>query len=200
MESDNPILNCPYDEPVLHYATDDEGALDYSKIVNGRRIFTPDIQVIPVKQGPQQTMFEVNERAAEFGTHVINLTRKEVGAWRGATYPNTTRVTKALLDFWFANPDRHAEQRLFFAQREAIETTIWLNEVAGRSNAGQHILNCLQDAQVVSTDVPAANLPRIAFKMATGTGKTVVMAMQILYNFFNRQEYRNDTRFADCFR
>ena len=67
MASDNPILNSPYDEPLLHYATDDEGALDYSKIVKGRRIFTPDIQVIPVKQGPQQTMFAVNERAAEYG-------------------------------------------------------------------------------------------------------------------------------------
>ena len=199
MSSDNPILNSPYDEPRLHYATDDEGALDYAKIVDGRRIFTPDIQVIPVKQGPQQTMFEVNERAAEFGTHLINLTRKEVGAWREAKYPNTTRVTKELLEFWFLNPDRHAEQKLFFAQREAIETAIWLNEVATKSNAGQHILNRLKQGQVVSGENPAANLPRVAFKMATGTGKTVVMAMQILYHYFNRQEYRNDTRFADYF-
>lgn len=199
MESENPILNSPYEEPLLHYATDDEGALDYAKVVKGRRIFTPDIQVIPVKQGPQQTMFEVNERAAEYGSHLINLIRKEVSAWRGAKYPNTTRVTKELLDFWFANPDRHAEQMLFFAQREAIETAIWLNEVAGKSNAGQHILNRLKESQSVSTDNPVQNLPRIAFKMATGTGKTVVMAMQILYHFFNRQEYRNDTRFADYF-
>ena len=43
------------------------------------------------------------------------------------------------------------------------------------------------------------NLPRIAFKMATGSGKTVVMATQILYHFFNRHEYRNDIRFADYF-
>lgn len=199
MASDNPILNSPYDEPLLHYATDDEGALDYSKIVKGRRIFTPDIQVIPVKQGPQQTMFEVNERAAEYGEHLINLIRKEIGAWRNANYSNTTRITKELLDFWFANPDRQAEQSLFFAQREAIETAVWLNEVAGKSNAGQHILNQLRSGQAVSAEFPAANLPRVAFKMATGTGKTVVMAMQILYHFFNRQEYRNDTRFADCF-
>ena len=122
MISDNPILNSPYDEPLLHYATDDEGALDYSKIVKGRRIFTPDIQVIPVKQGPQQSIFEVNDFVAEYGSHLINLIRKEVGLWRVSGYPNTTRVTKELLGFWFLNPDRHAEQKLFFAQREALET------------------------------------------------------------------------------
>lgn len=199
MSSDNPILNSPYDEPLLHYATDDEGALDYAQIIQGRRIFSTEIQSIPVKQGPQHSLFEVNDRAEEFGSHPINLIRKEIKSWRESSYPNTTRVTKELLDYWFLNPDRHAEQKLFFAQREAIETTIWLNEVAEKSNAGQHILNRLKEGQVVSADNPAANLPRIAFKMATGTGKTVVMAMQILYHFFNRQEYRNDTRFADYF-
>ncbi len=199
MSSDNPILNSPYEEPLLHYATDDEGSLDYEKIIDGRRIFAPEIQSIPVRQGPQRSMFEINERAEEFGSHLINLLRKEVGAWRREGYPAVTRVTRELLGYWFLNPDRHAEARLFFAQREAIETAIWLNEVAERSNAGQFILNQLRTSQVVSAENPAFNLPRIAFKMATGSGKTVVMAMQILYHFFNRQEYRNDTRFADAF-
>ncbi|HMO49576.1 MAG TPA: DEAD/DEAH box helicase family protein [Kiritimatiellia bacterium] len=199
MTTDNPILNSPYDEPLLHYATDDEGTLDYQKIVKGRRIFAPEIQSIPVRQGPQRSMFEINERAEEFGSHLINLLRKEVGLWRKDGYPSVTRVTRELLTFWFLNPDRHAEAKLFFAQREAIETAIWLNEVADRSNAGQYVLNQLRSAQQVSTENLSCNLPRVAFKMATGTGKTVVMAMQILYHFFNRQEYRNDTRFADSF-
>ncbi len=199
MPNDNPILNSPYEEPLLHYATDDEGALDYSNIVNGRRIFAPDIQSIPVKQPPQQSFFEINDRAVEYSSELINQIRKEIGIWRGLKYPNTTRVTKELLDFWFQNSDRHDEQKLFFAQREAIETVIWLNEVAEKSNAGQHVLNRLKDANTLSATNPEFNLPRIAFKMATGTGKTVVMAMQILYHFFNRQEYRGDTRFSDCF-
>jgi len=203
LSTDNPILNNPYEEPKRHYATDDNGELDYSTVVEGRRIFTPDPQVIPVRQGPQKTMWEVNERVAEYGSHLINLLRKEVGEWRKAGYPSgtVTRVTKELLDFWFNNADRHAELQLFFAQREAIETAIWLNEVAPRSNVGQHVLSVLQDSRAEHMSHGGSNsiLPRIGFKMATGTGKTVVMAALILYHYFNRLEYRQDTRFADYF-
>lgn len=71
--------------------------------------------------------------------------------------------------------------------------------MAGKSNAGQNILNKIRDAQKTVSDNPEDHLPRIAFKMATGTGKTVVMGCLILYHYFNRQEYKNDTRFADYF-
>ncbi len=199
MSSENPILNSPYDEPKLHYATDADGSLNYNDIREGRRIFSPDIQVIPTRQGPQGSIFEVNDFAAEYGTHIINLCRKEVGKWREEKYPNTTRVTKELLLFWFLNPDRHATKQLFFAQREAVETAIWLNEVAEKSNAGQNILNKIREGQQTVSEDSADQLPRIAYKMATGSGKTVVMACFILYHYFNRQEYRNDTRFADYF-
>lgn len=198
MSSDNPILNSPYDEPGFHYATDADGSLNYDDIRNGRRYFTPDIQAIPTRQGPQKSMFDVNEYH-EYGTHVINLCRKEIGKWRDEKYPNTTRVTKELLLFWFLNPDRHPTKQLFFAQREAVETAIWLNEVAERSNAGQNILNKIRDGQQSVSEEAMDQLPRIAFKMATGSGKTVVMACFVLYHYFNRQEYRNDTRFADYF-
>ena len=144
MSSKNPILNSPYDEPKLHYSTDPDGSLNYNDIRKSRRVFTPDIQGIPTKQGSQASMFEVNDYS-EYGTHIINLCRKEVGKWREEKYPNTTRVTKELLDFWFNNPERHATKQLFFAQREAVETAIWINEVAEKSNAGQHILNILHD-------------------------------------------------------
>ena len=75
---------------------------------------------------------------------------------------------------------------------------IWLNELAEKSNVGQHILRQLEEARRVSAS-PENNLPRIAFKMATGSGKTVVMAALIAYHYFNRAEYRNDARFADNF-
>ena len=199
MSSDNPILNSPYHEPKFHYATDADGSLDYNDIREGRRIFTPTIQVIPARQGPQRSIFEINDLAAEHSKHLINLCRKEVQRWREEKYPHTTRVTKELLNFWFNNPDKYAIQQLFFAQREAVETAVWLNEAAQKSNPGQHILSLLREGQVSKITNSEDQLPRIAFKMATGTGKTVVMACFILYHYFNRQEYRNDTRFADYF-
>ncbi len=199
MSADNPILNSPYIEPLLHYNTNSEGSLNFNDIRQGRRIFKADAAVIPTRQTGKKEVFEWNEDPGEYIAHIINLCRKEVGNWRDAKYPNATRITKDLLFFWFANPERHAVKKLFFAQQEAVETAIWLNEVANKSNSGQHILNILKyNQQSVSDDVND-QLPRIAFKMATGSGKTVVMACLICYHYFNRQEYRNDTRFADYF-
>jgi len=199
MSADNPILNSPYEEPKLHYDTDSEGSLDYTKICQGRRIFKDAPTVIPTRQTGQKEIFEWNDDAEGYTTHIINLCRKEVGIWRTADYPNTTRVTKELLSFWFNNPERIVTKKLFFAQRESVETAIWLNEVAEKSNPGQHILNLLRNGQHSVSNDPTDQLPRIAFKMATGSGKTVVMACLICYHYFNRQEYRNDTRFADYF-
>lgn len=200
MASDNPILNNPYSEPKFYYDTDSQGNLDYNKKCKGRRIFKPDTPIIPVKQSGQKDFFEWNEDAGVYENHLINLIRKEVGKWRDSKYsePSPTRVTKELLFFWFLNPERANEKKLFFAQQEAIETAVWLNEVAEKSNPGQNILNKIQAGQKVNGS-DALALPRFAFKMATGSGKTVVMAAQILYNFFNRMEYRSDTRFADNF-
>jgi len=199
MTESNPVLNNPYEEPALHYATSESGELDYSNIQKGRRIFTPDINVIPIKQGDQKDIFTINDFEEEYGTLVVNLIRKEMKKWRDENYLNTTRVTRELLNYWFNNSERHATKKLFFAQREAIETAIWLNEVADKSNSGQHILNEINKAQREVSSEHCQQLPRIAFKMATGAGKTVVMGALIVYHFFNRQEYRSDTRFADYF-
>jgi len=195
----NPILNSPYGEPLLHYHTNDKGELDYEQIINGRRIFVPDFNAMPSKQGSQKDLWEINEMGGQYQLHLVNMLRKEIKVWRDNKYPNTTRVTKELLSFWFLNSERHAIKKLFYAQREAIETAIWLNEVAERSNAGQNILNKIKNTQLGVSLNAHEQLPRIAFKMATGTGKTVVMAALITYHYFNRQEYRQDTRFADNF-
>lgn len=149
---------------------------------------------MPVGKQKQGSLLEVNEFQAEYGTHLIILTREQVRKWREQEYPNVTGATKTLLEYWFLNPERPPNRSLFFAQREAIETAIWLNEVAERSNAGTNILNKLREAQQSEE-----TLPRICMKMATGTGKTVVMAALILYHYCNRQEYRQDTRFCDNF-
>jgi type III restriction enzyme len=139
MSDKNPILNNPYEEPKRHYATDPDGNLNYADIRKGRRVFQPDMPSIPSRQGPQQSMFEVNDFSPQWDNELVNMLRKEVGAWRAAEWPQVTRVTGELLRFWFANPERQYDKRVFFAQREAIESAIWLNEVAAKSNAGQNI-------------------------------------------------------------
>lgn len=202
MSQENPILNGPYDEPSKHYRTLTDGSLDYNTKVKGRRPYDPSTNTpIPVKQGSQGSLIDQTSFQDGLNNHLINLVRREVSQWRESNYesPSPTRITKELLNFWFNNPERHAVKKLFFAQREAVETAIWLNEVADKTGVGKSVLSRISEANSVSEDLPQFNLPRIGFKMATGTGKTVVMAMLILYHYFNRKEYRNDTRFADYF-
>jgi len=194
-EEFNPILNSPYDEPTQYYDTNIDGTLNYKKIRQGRRPYNPMISPVPPKKSAQEVLDIPIENQEE--NHLINQIRREVSAWRNDNYSGITRVSKELLQYWFFNPFR--SRRLFFAQREAIETSIWLNEVAERSNNGQFILKQLKHNQSINDQDTKYNLPRIAFKVATGAGKTVVMAMQILYHFLNRQEYKGDTRFSDYF-
>jgi len=122
MADENPILNNPYEEPNWHYATNLQGELDYARPVKGRRFFTPEVQTIPVRQGAQSDLMELNDLATdEHSKHNVNLLRREVSSWRHAKYPQTIRITRELLQFWFLNPERDMTQSLFFAQREAIK-------------------------------------------------------------------------------
>lgn len=195
----SPILNGPYTEPQLHYATSEDGTLDYERPLPGRRIFAPTTPQVPLGRKPQASLYDLNDFASEFRDKLVNLAREQVGHWRSQGYPNiTSRVTRDLLQYWFLNEERPDHKKLFFAQREAVETAIWLNEVAHKSNAGAHVLNQLRLANDTVED-PASVLPRIGFKMATGTGKTVVMACLLLYHYLNRSEYRNDPKYADYF-
>ena len=85
MSSQNPILNNPFEEPRLHYATNLKGELDYEVVLPGRRLFSPEIQTIPVKAGPQIDLpAMVEEAQAAYGLHLVNLLRSEVKIWRNA--------------------------------------------------------------------------------------------------------------------
>lgn len=195
----SPILNNPYEEPKLHYDADMNGNLDYSKILEGRRPYSAHIGVAPNRA--ERALFgyedvEIDDPNAPF----INLIREEVKKWRNAGYPRATRITKELLNFWFNNPERQNFQKLFFCQREAVETAVYLNEIADLDpNIGRDILRQLNARLDTISEHYEDILPRTAFKMATGTGKTVVMAMLILYNYLNKKINVQDTRFADHF-
>ena len=197
----NPILNNPYEEPRYHYDAFSNGNLDYSKVLEGRRPYTSNLSVTPSgQQNPEIFGASELDDGSDPNARFINHIREVVGEWRNKSYVGATRVTRELLNFWFNNPERAFRHRLFFCQREAVETAVYLNEIADRDpNIGRSILNELEDRRnTVSPDYDFV-LPRTAFKMATGTGKTVVMAMFILYNYLNKKEYPTDTRFADHF-
>jgi type III restriction enzyme len=199
MSEKSPILNNPYEEPRWHYSADLDGNLDYNKVLEGRRPYTATVGIAPNQ--PQSTFFNHDEIAEnEPNAGFINSLREEVKRWRESGYPHVTRITRELLNYWFCNPERPEFRRLFFCQREAVETAVYLNEAADFDpNVGRYLLRQLEERQQSVHDDFAYVLPRTAFKMATGTGKTVVMAMLILYNYLNKREHVQDTRFADHF-
>ena len=166
-----PILNPPHAEPTRHWALDaDNIATDALR--EGRRP-SSDRLAIPGADNPA-------EAREPFGT--INQIRREVAAWRADGWPGAGQRTRRLLDFWNSG---EAEPRPFFAQREAVETAIWLHE------AGPQLPNNLEWRDV-ELKLRRANadwnddVPRIALKMATGAGKTMVMAMLMVWHAVNR--------------
>ena len=198
--NDNPVLNNPYEEPQYYYDTDMNGNIDYATVINGRRPFGYDVNIVPKKRGDKTFFSQEDIISVDPNAEFINGIRKEVKAWREAGYPQASRITKELLVFWFNNKERRANLRLFFCQREAVETAVWLNEIAERDpNTGNYILNLLGERRHTVSKDDAYVLPRTAFKMATGTGKTVVMAMLILYNYLNKRANPMDTHYADHF-
>ena len=114
---------------------------------------------------------------------LVNQIRPRVKAWREAGYPGITGTTKRLLDHW-TNPEDFESRRFFFCQLEAIETLIWQAEAPAADRVG--------------IDVPSDGgaFRRICAKMATGSGKTIVMAMAIAWHILNKVTYPQDVRFS----
>ncbi len=109
---------------------------------------------------------------------LINDVRQAVDLWRALGYPGVTTISRKLLQHW-ADPTR--ENRVLFCQREAAETAIFLAEAAGR-NGNPDFRPRLGEANLLHND----GLPRVGLKMATGSGKTVVMAMLIAWQTINK--------------
>jgi len=147
-DNKNPILNNPYEAPKRHYATRMNGKLDYEDIREGRRIFVPVNQsAIPSRAGKQKEVFDVNEEGLKYESHLINRLRNLIKEWRSAGYPYVTKVSRDLLNHWFIKYENEPLKNLFFAQREALETAIFLNEAAHKSNPGTNILEELSRNQ-----------------------------------------------------
>ncbi|MFN0054203.1 MAG: BPTD_3080 family restriction endonuclease [Planctomycetales bacterium] len=201
---EHPIQNSPYESPQRHWELDEHGQ-PTQKIIEARRraeFITP----IPKpkkrkgKSESQQTLvfdegLGLSTKEQQYDpTSIINEVRGFVERWRTLTSPREWQVTPEtarLLQHWRAH--KFAGVRPFFCQIEAVETAIWLSEVAPHSKAGKRLLEHVASANRDANP----ELMRIALKLATGAGKTTVMAMLIAWQTINavrRPGSKNFTR------
>jgi type III restriction enzyme len=186
----NPILNSPYEPPTRHFELGDHGPT--GNILEGRR---PSESFIPIpvsrKTQKAETLrldFDVTGERREQNS-LINDIRREVERWRANNWNGVTPYTRKLLSHWA----EREEEPVLFCQREAAETAIFLAEVAGRHGADYR--KRLEPENELHND----GLPRVGLKMATGSGKTVVMAMLIAWQTINKVHSPRHTRFAKRF-
>jgi len=202
---EHPILNSPYDCPTKHWELDAQGQPTQQIIEKRRRaeFITP----IPkpkkrraVSGAQTNIVFDegkgVSTAKQQYDpTSVINEIRQHVDQWRELPVnlwqvtPETTR----LLQHW--RHHKFSGVRPFFCQVEAVETAIWLNEVAPHTAAGKRVLELLAAANREAN--PEIN--RLALKLATGAGKTTVMAMLIAWQTINAVRRPNSRNFSRGF-
>jgi type III restriction enzyme len=186
---DNPIINSPYGRPTRHFAFDRDGITD--RIEDQRRPSSFFVPVPRPRKRGQQLELQVFTEDDIKPNKQVNDVRERVDAWREAGWPNVTPVTRRLLEYW-SDPER--DNKLLFCQREAVETAIFLAEGATKWH-GSWINNDLDAHNAEHNN----GLPRVALKMATGTGKTVVMAMLIAWQTINKVHAPYDKTFAKRF-
>lgn len=188
---ENPILNSPYREPTRHFRLDADGQVT-NNIDPGRRESSYFLPIAaPKKKGAPSLFDDLDEKKTESGH--VNRIRQLLKTWRELGRPDITPVTRALLEHWRAE-DRF--RPLFFCQVEALETLIFITEAAKQPRYGDDwIERYLRER----ADEAGTDLFRVACKMATGSGKTVVMAMLIAWQVLNKRRYPHDNRFTDAF-
>ena len=170
---DKLIINSPYEEP-----------RQYWEYIRGTREFI-------LQEGRRPAGYVVaSESSRAFDDPgifipipLVNLIRPRIKKWREQGYPGVTGVTKRLLQHW-QDPEERKDRRFFFCQLEAIETLIWLTEAP--------------DADRTGIEIPGDGgaFSRWCSKMATGSGKTIVMGMLIAWQVLNKVANGKDTRFS----
>jgi type III restriction enzyme len=199
-----PVLNSPYVYPRRHWELDASGQ-PTQKIAESRRAVSfvtpiPKPKKRRAKDTADVLVFEdiggISTRDQQYETQsIIGEVRKQVDAWRNAPHDSwhVTPETARLLNHW-----RHHQfegVRPFFCQVEAVETAIWLTEVAPHHKPAKYILDHLAQA---SRDANP-DLSRLALKLATGAGKTTVMAMLIAWQTLNAIRHSGSKQFTRAF-
>ena len=168
------VLRTPYDEPVEHIELDKNGRTT-NKTLLGRR----PSEAAAGLPGEVRTVVD----PAEIEPHkTINELRGVLKKWRKDNWKGATPKTIRLLNFW-RNLETESETHPFWCQTEAVETMIWLLEAGQTHDPGFH--RTVRNRIRAANDKYNENAPRLAFKMATGSGKTHVMAMAMLWMLVN---------------
>ena len=206
-----PILNSPYEIPNRHWELDEERQ-PTGKICQSRCHFT-FITPIPTpkkrgsrgKASQREIIFNEKTPALEMEDQQYNLEqligslRVQVNQWRAIADSGQWRVTgetARLLRHWRRQRPDHSGFRPFFCQVEAVETVIWLTEVAPKlGKTGHNFLGHLRNANQQANP----GLSRLALKLATGAGKTMVMAMVIAWQTINAVRHSRSQRFTRGF-
>lgn len=188
---EHPILNSPYEYPRRHWELDSSGqpTQDIKETRRRADFITPIPKPKKRKKSAAQEEMVFDEgrglstKAQQYDpTSIINEVRQNVDAWRNLPNPSQWQVTPEtarLLQHW--RGFKFGGVRPFFCQVEAVETAIWLTEVAPNTASGKRLIAHLESA---SKDANP-ELKRLALKLATGAGKTTVMAMLIAWQTIN---------------
>jgi type III restriction enzyme len=202
---DRPILNSPYEQPARHWELDDAGQ-PTQKIIESRRraeFITPIPKPRKRKKSGAQSELVFDEgkglstETQQYDpTSIINEVRQQVGIWRALPNPSQWQVspeTTRLLQHWRSHS--FSSFRPFFCQVEAVETAIWLTEVAPHSKNGKRLIEYVASANRDANP----ELLRLALKLATGAGKTTVMAMIIAWQTINAVRHPGSKTFTRGF-
>lgn len=159
------IINSPFRKPLQHWESKADGTM-----------------ALKAERRPAgYEIFDIRNNTRRWEElALVNIIRRRVDEWREAGYPGVTIVTRRLLEHWY-DPDGR-EHPFYFCQLEAIETLIWWVEAAPEFRQGLAIQG------------DGGPWERLCNKMATGTGKTTVMAMIITWQVLNALTYPKRTR------
>lgn len=170
---DKLIINSPYEEPKQYW----EYIRDTREFVlqSGRR------KASYIVATPNSKSFD--DPGIQIEIKLVNAIRPRINKWREQGYPGVTGITKRLLQHW-QDPEERTGKRFFFCQLEAIETLIWLTEAPESDRTGIEIPS------------DGGDFSRWCSKMATGSGKTIVMSQLIAWHVLNKVANGKDTRFS----
>ena len=179
---DRVVICDAFKEPNRHYRLLAGGK---SKLTDGRR---PSMRYRATAKdtkggltgivGKEEALFEELTAADEEQNDFVNRLREEIRDWRDTGYQGTALVTRRCLEWWFERDEERRKQPkcFFFCQQEAIETLIYLYEVQRQRKMPE-----------------TGDLLRYALKLATGTGKTLVMALLVVWSTLHKQKVSGST-------